>query len=463
MLILYQKLQEFLWGPVMLAAFFAISLSYTIQTHFFQFSHLKLWLHVTLGSMLHSAPKKNTAQSVSPFQAMSAALAGSMGIGNIAGVATALVAGGPGAIFWMWISALFGMMTKYAEIILGMFYRYKDVDGNWFGGPMVYLKNGLHSNLLSAFFCICCILASFGMGNMTQGNSMANVLEHSLGIPPLMTGMCVAVLTALVIMGGMKRIAKISGILIPFMSILYLLCAALIILINYKAIPHVICLIFTEAFKPRSAVSGAVGYHMLTSLRLGVSRGVFSNEAGLGSSVMAHTASSAEEPAQQGMWGIFEVFADTIVVCTLTAFAILTSGVYNLSYYEAALKQNIELANGSVLASKAFSSALGSFGESFIAFSTVIFAFATLIAWSHYGSQCVLYLFQKRAVFYYKLLFLAVIIIGCITGMEFVWNLSDMFNALMAIPNLIALTLLSPIVIRETNQYLLRQDRKSVV
>lgn len=456
----HSRLHHFLWGPFMLAAFFAIGLSFTIQTHFFQFRYLALWLGTTLGSLCR--PKKTKKQSraargVTPFEAMSAALAGSMGIGNIAGVATALTLGGPGAIFWMWVSALFGMMTKYAEILLGYRFRYKDKNGEWFGGPMVYIKKGLGLPWLSALFSVSCILASFGMGNMTQSNSMAHVLNDSLGIPPLLTGTLAAILTAFVILGGVSRIAKLSSILIPFMSILYLAGALLVIGLHAGELPAAVRMIFTEAFRPGSAVFGITGYHMMKALRLGVSRGVFSNEAGLGSSVLVHASSSEPEPVVQGMWGIFEVFADTMVVCTITALVILTSGVYDMQLYQHA--QNLNLPDGAVLASHAFSASLGAAGEGFVAFSTAIFAFATLIAWSHYGQQCSRYLFGEGSIFLYKLLFLIFILLGCLTDMELVWEISDTFNALMAVPNLIALAFLSHYVMEDTNRYLSRRKR----
>lgn len=448
---LHEQLHQLLWGPVMLAAFLAVGLCYTIQTHFFQLRHIRLWLSTVFSSFFQ---KKTNKSAISPFEAMSTALAGSMGIGNIAGVATALTSGGPGAIFWMWVSAIIGMMTKYAEILLGFRYRCRDQDGRWLGGPMLYIKKGLNAPLLSAFFSIACILTSFSMGNMTQGNAMASVLSDSLHISPLFTGLATVLLTSVVILGGVKRIAKLSGILIPFMSVFYIGGTLLVIGSNITALPAAFQMIFADAFRPKAALGGAAGYWFLRALRIGISRGVFSNEAGLGSSVMAHAAAETNEPVEQGMWGIFEVFADTIVVCTLTALAILTSGVYSRSLYENALLTGQELPNGAVMASRAFGCVFGSGGENFIAFATVVFAFATLIAWSHYGEQCTLYLLGKKAVLPYKLCFLFFILLGCITHIELVWEIADICNALIAVPNLIALTLLSTYVIQETERYL---------
>ena len=294
-----QHIEQFLWGNAMLLAFFLIGLFYTIQTNFFQFLHIRLWLSMTLGSLLKSQKTKNEKQSLSPFQAMSAALAGSMGIGNIVGVATALTAGGPGAIFWMWVSALLGAMTKYAEIVLGFHYRYRDKQGNWVGGPMVYLKEGLKSSFLSACFSIICIVGSFAMGNMTQGNSMAEILNYTFDIPVLVTGFVAAGLIAFVIIGGVERIGKLSAVLIPVMSIFYMLACFIVIGANLTKVPAAFWSIFVYAFRPKPILGGIGGYYLKTALRTGVMRGVFSNEAGIGSSVIAHTASSTQEGVEQ--------------------------------------------------------------------------------------------------------------------------------------------------------------------
>ena len=390
---LMEHIEQFLWGNAMLLAFFLIGLFYTVQTNFFQFIHIRLWLSVTLGSLTKRQEKGDGKQSLSPFQAMSAALAGSMGIGNIVGVAAALTAGGPGAIFWMWVSALLGAMTKYAEIVLGFHYRYRDKQKNWIGGPMVYLKEGLKSPFLSACFSVICIVGSFAMGNMTQGNSMAEILNYTFDIPVLVTGFVTAALIAFVIICGVERIGKLSSVLIPFMSILYIAACLVVIGVNITKVPAAVGSIFVYAFRPKPILGGVGGYYLKTALRTGVMRGVFSNEAGIGSSVIAHAASSAAEGVEQGMWGIFEVLLDTVVVCTLTALVILTSGVYDVQIYHAVNGQGVlMLPDGATLATNAFSSVLGSFGQSFLTFATVIFAFATMIAWAHYGEQCVVYL-----------------------------------------------------------------------
>lgn len=452
-----QHIEQFLWGNAMLLAFFLIGLFYTIQTNFFQFLHIRLWLSMTLGSLLKSQKTKNEKQSLSPFQAMSAALAGSMGIGNIVGVATALTAGGPGAIFWMWVSALLGAMTKYAEIVLGFHYRYQDKQGNWVGGPMVYLKEGLKSPFLSACFSIICIVGSFAMGNMTQGNSMAEILNYTFDVPVLVTGFVAAGLIAFVIIGGVERIGKLSAVLIPIMSVLYMLACFIVIGANLTKVPAAFWSIFVYAFRPKPILGGIGGYYLKTALRTGVMRGVFSNEAGIGSSVIAHTASSTQEGVEQGMWGIFEVLLDTVVVCTLTALVILTSGVYDVQIYHAVKGQGVlALPDGATLATDAFSSVLGGFGQNFLTFATVIFAFATIIAWSHYGEQCVVYLLGQRYLYAYKVLYVFSVLLGCVMRMDVVWRIADNMNALMAIPNLIALTFLGRIVLKDTKDYLKR-------
>ena len=422
----------------MLAAFFAVGLSYTIHLRFFPLFHMKLWLSATIGSLFHSSKKTETGK-ISAFEAMSTALAGSMGIGNIAGVASALVAGGPGAIFWMWVSSLFGMMTKYAEIVLGYRYRHRDKNDRWYGGPMYYIKEGLRCPALAAAFALFGTLAALGMGNMTQSNSIANALYEVFQIPPFLSAVTLIIFCGLAILGGFSRISKISSVLIPFISIFYLAGSVLAILLHADKLPGAFCLILTEAFSLRSVFGGIAGYSLFQAVRTGVARGVFSNEAGLGSSVLAHAASDEPSAVKQGMWGIFEVFADTMVVCTITALVILTCGVYDINLYAA---RTPGLPDGIVLASRAFSAVFGTMGGYFTAFATVIFAFATLLAWSHYGAQCCSYLFGSRSLPLFRFLFLASLLPGCLIEMEAVWEIADTCNGLMAIPNLIALCLL---------------------
>lgn len=431
-------LQNFLWSPVILAAFFAIGLSYTIHLRFFPLFHMKQWLSTTIGSLFRSS-NQISSHKVSSFEAMSTALAGSMGIGNIAGVASALVAGGPGSIFWMWISAVFGMMTKYAEIVLGYRYRKRDHQGHWYGGPMYYLKEGLHQPVLAALYAWFGALAALGMGNMTQSNSISNALNEVFHISPVISAAVLFAVCALTIFGGFSRISKLSSVLIPFISLFYLAGSLLAIILHIEKLPHAVSLIFTEAFSLRSAFCGTAGYTFFQAFRTGVARGVFSNEAGLGSSVLAHTASDETDAVKQGMWGMFEVFADTLIVCTITALVILTSGCYDTAAYAL---HTPGLPDGIVLATRSFTAVFGKAGGFFTAFATVIFAFATLLAWSHYGAQCCGYLFGSRCLPIYQCFFLLFLLPGCLIPMESVWELADVCNGLMALPNLLALCFL---------------------
>lgn len=456
---LNQVLNNFIWGPAMLAFFLGIGLMFTLRTKIFQISHFKLWFGSTFLAVFKKEDvlKTKDKNSISQFQSLCTALASTMGTGNIAGVATAIAAGGPGTIFWMWVSAFLGMMTNYAEKTLGIKYRYKNANGSWVGGAMIYIERGLGLKWLAALFSIFCALASFGIGNMTQVNSISSSLHNSFGIPPIVTGVTMASLVALVIMGGIKRIASLTEKLIPFISILYILGGMVVILVNAKAIPSAFTLIISEAFNLRAASGGVAGYGFAVAMRKGISRGVFSNEAGLGSSVMVHSASDVKEPVIQGMWGMFEVFADTLVVCTITALVILTSGIYDMNTYLSNTAANIPNLDGAPLTANAFSSVIP-FGSQFVAISIMCFAFATLVGWSYYGERAVEYLFGMKAIFPYKLCYIVVIVFGSVSSVRLVWEISDTLNGFMAIPNLIALTLLSGEVIQMTKDYLKRNN-----
>ncbi len=437
-------LYSFLWGPVMLAVFLSVGIYFHVRTGFLPITRIRLWLKKTLFSLFDKKTHASGKNSLSSFEALFAALAGSMGTGNITGVATAIVAGGPGAVFWMWISAVVGMMTKFAENVLGMLYRKRNLDGSFYGSPMIYMAEGLRCRPLAVLFALFCVLASFGLGNMTQGNSVATALYDSLNIPPFICGVVLAGTVSLVTMGGVKRIGKFTSYLIPIVSVIYLVGAFAILFVNAGKLPGVFSMIFEEAFRPAAIGGGALGYGVKKAMQLGISRGIFSNEAGLGSSVMVYSSAAAGTKAfDQGLWGIFEVFLDTIVVCTITALVILCSGVYDMKLYETALIHGTPVINGSVLASNAFMTLFGKFGAYFISFSMAIYAFATLLTWSHYGAMSCSYLFGQKSVTLYKYAFLIVIVIGCMTKLELIWSISDTFNCLMAIPNLIALMLLS--------------------
>ena len=437
------------WGPVMIAACFGAGLWFPLLRGFFQVRRFGLWQRRTFLTLF----KKRTSASgeggtISQLQAMSTALAASLGTGNIVGVAGALILGGPGAIFWMWISALLGMMTSFAENALGVRYRTRGEDGEYDGGPMVYIERGLGLRWLAMLFAVFCTFASFGIGNMTQGNSAAGALESQFGLPPAVCGGVFCALFIAVSAGGITRIARVTEKLIPFLAIGYLAAGAVIIAVHYDRILPSFAAIFQGAFDFRSAAGGIMGSAMMQALRCGTARGVFSNEAGMGSAVFAHCAAENDEPAEQGMWGMFEVFADTIVMCTVTALVILTSGVPFDSSSDAA-----------ALSTQAFSSVFGRAGGVLVAAGVALFAFATLIGWSYFGEKSVSYLFGRGAVKPYRVLFAAAAFLGCVVHPSLAWELSDTFNGLMAVPNLIAVLSLSGEVFRILREYLTRRGK----
>ena len=451
---------NFVWGIPMLILLIGTGILMTALTKFFQLSHIGHWFKNTIGGIFSDKHvTKHTGKddkAISQFQSLCTALAATIGTGNIVGVASALIAGGPGAIFWMWIVAFFGMMTNFSENVLGIYYRRKNTKGEWCGGAMYYLKDGLGSYkgcrqigaVLAVLFSIFCLLASFGIGNMSQINSIAANMDAAFRIPPAVTGAVLVVLAALVIVGGLKRIASVTEKLVPFMAIAYIIGALVIFFANISHAGAVFSAIFKGAFGLRAVGGGIVGSGVRMALTWGMKRGVFSNEAGLGSSVMVHSNSNVKEPVRQGMWGIFEVFADTMIVCTLTAFAVLSSGLIDLET-GAVLSD----ASGSALVGEAFSTVFGSFGPMFIAVAILLFAFSTVLGWSHYGSKAWEYLFGTASTIVYKLVFIVIIFIGATMKLSLAWDLSDTFNGLMAMPNLIGVLCLSPLVARITKNY----------
>lgn len=468
---LNDTISRFVWGTPMLIFFLFVGILFTIRIRFFQVTGFKEWMSNTILACFRRKDVMKTKEknSISQWQALTTALASTSGTGNIAGVATALTAGGPGAIFWMWMSAFLGMMTHYAEIVLGHHYRYKDKNGNWVGGPMIYMERGLKSKTLACLFSFFCIIATLGIGNMSQSNSMAEAIYHTFGISKLLVGTVTSIIVVLVIIGGVKRIASVSEKIVPFMSVLYIFGALIVILMHLPNVPGAFGSIFKEAFNFKAAGGGILGYGVSVAMKKGISRGVFSNEAGLGSSVLVHSVSDAKEPVVQGMWGIFEVFVDTLVVCTITAITILCTGVYNQSDYLLALSMDKikggtaffdALPNGVNLTSAAFATTFGHIGEIFVTLSIVLFALATLLGWSYYGERGCEYLLGSKSITGYKIMYSAFIIIGAVSRLEFVWSISDTFNGLMAIPNLIAITLLSGQVVRISNDYFSRHKDK---
>ncbi|MGN0707600.1 MAG: alanine/glycine:cation symporter family protein [Faecalibacterium sp.] len=452
------------WGPIGLALLFITGLWMTTRTKCFQFSHFGHWMKHTIGAIFTNkhvtAHTGKNDKAISQFQSLCTALAATIGTGNIVGIATAIISGGPGAIFWMWIMAILGMMTNYSENVLGIYYRRKNANGEWSGGAMYYLADGLGAKkncktlgkVLAVLFSCFCVLASFGIGNMSQINSISGNMQSAFSIPPIVTGILLAILSALVILGGLKRVAAVTEKIVPFMAVFYVLGALIIVLLNIAHVPAAFASIFKGAFGLKAAGGGVLGYGINMAITWGFKRGAFSNEAGLGSSVMVHSSSNVKEPVQQGMWGIFEVFADTIVVCTLTALVILTTGLVDLD--TGLMLTDIK---GSALVGQAFSTVFGSLGPKFIAVSILMFAYSTVLGWSHYGTKAFEYLFGTKASVGYKVVFVLMTIVGATMKLDLAWDLSDTFNGLMMIPNLIGVLALSGTVVQITKNY---TDRK---
>ncbi len=436
----------------MLVLLIAAGIFLSAKTGFIQFRRFGYVMKNTVGSLFNKNLHKQDKGSVSPFQAVTTALAGTIGTGSIAGVATALVLGGPGAVFWMWISALLGMVTKYSEIVLAIKFREKNESGAYVGGPMYYIKNGLGIKWLAAVFAVFAMIACIGTGNATQSNSISGVLDMNFNIAPWITGLVLTVIVGVVIIGGVKRIATVNEKLVPVMAIFFILASVFALIFNITEIPSAFALIFKEAFNFKSAFGGVAGYGILSAMRYGVGRGVFSNEAGLGSAPIAHAASSAQDPVKQGLWGVFEVFITTIVICTMSAVVILTSGIYTDAFY-AGVAPSV---SGAALSSAAFNEALPFVGGIGIAISTVFFALSTMLGWAYYGEASVGYLFKnhaKPAIAVYRVVYVAFVFIGAVAEINTVWLVADCFNALMALPNLIALIGLSGLVVKITRDH----------
>ncbi len=398
-------------------------------------------------SLLWKGRKGDDDQSgeISPFNALMTALSATIGTGNIGGVAIAIAVGGPGALFWMWMTALVGMATKYAEAVLAVKYREVDELGNHVGGPMYYIKNGLGKKWawLAVLFSLFGAIAGFGIGNGTQSNAVAGVIEGTFNVSPLVTGLIIAALVGLVILGGIRRIALVAGVLVPFMGAAYFLAGMVIIGINAAAVPAALALIVKAAFSPAAVGGGAAGVAVMVAIRQGVARGIFSNEAGLGSAPIAHAAARTNSPVRQGMIGMLGTFIDTIVVCSVTGLAIITSGVLG----------GADAPAGAELTRQAFDTALPGIGGYVVTCSLAIFAFTTILGWSVYGERCVEYLLGVKAIVPFRILWVAAIPIGAVSQLDYIWLLADTLNAMMAIPNLIALMLLSPVVFKLTKDY----------
>lgn len=445
---------NFVWGPVMLALLMGTGMFLTVRLKF------KPWLN--LGYALKSVfakqdktHKDDSSGDISPFQSLMTALAATIGTGNIVGVATAMVLGGPGALVWMWISALFGLSTKYAESVLAVKYRETNAKGEMAGGPMYAMKNGFKNKkiglTLAFLFSLFATVASFGIGNMTQANSIAGAVNGTFGVPTWITGLILMVLAFMVILGGIKSIGKVSGVIVPFMAVFYVLASIVVIIINFENLPAGIAEIFTMAFSP-TAMAGGVGgtiiATMLTAMRWGVARGVFSNEAGLGSAPIAAAAAKTDHPSRQGYINMTGTFFDTIVVCTITGLVIASSGVLGT------LDASGEILMGANLTIAAFQSALGPVGGYIVTVGITLFAFSTILGWEYYGEKSLEYLIKAPiAVTIYRILYCLVVFVGATTALEIVWNLSDAMNGMMAIPNLISLLVLSSVVAKECFEF----------
>lgn len=562
------------WGIPMLVLIIGTGIYMSVRTGFFQITRIKTWANETFLAIFKkkSVTKTDEKKAITQFQALSTALAATIGTGNIAGVATAVCIGGPGAVFWMWLSALFGMMTSFSENVLGIYFRKKNEHGEWSGGAMYYLEEGLKDKKglrriakpLSVMFAIFCVLASFGIGNMAQSNSISSAMQSNFNIPTVVTGVMLAIIAALVVLGGIKRIAKVTEKLVPFMAIFYIVGCLIIFVMNFRHIPYVFSSIFKSAFSFSAVAGGVGGYIIKRAVTMGFKRGVFSNEAGLGSSVMVNCASDVKEPVIQGMWGIFEVFFDTIIVCTLTAFVILSSPANSVSFEEALnnvstqpqyftinytdgetnlidsdinpkyivasddaaegtyteysaktvygqefpvkilnsdtasgendftfanvmelkgiqakdvngnhltdengdpIIDSIEIneVNGVPLVTYAFSQRLGSVSGKILAIAILLFAFSTTLGWSFYGTKALEYLLGTKATIVYKIIFVLFIVVGCTMKLGLAWDISDTFNGLMALPNLIGVLSLSGIVVAITKNYIHRRIKKDDV
>ncbi len=431
------------WGPLLLIPLLlATGLFLTIRLRGLQFRQLGPALHLAL----LVRREKEGSGDISHFQALMTAMAATVGTGNIVGVATAIAAGGPGALFWMWMTGLVGMATKYGEALLSVKYRRTNPDGTQAGGPMYYLRDGLRwpivGRILGGAFAVFTAAAAFGIGNMAQSNSVATALNHATGCPTWVSGLMIAAMLAAVTLGGIRAIGRFTGAFVPVMIVIYMVGAGWILLLHLQQIPAALWLIIESAFTGTAAAGGFLGAGIMQAMRFGVARGIFSNESGLGSAGIAAAAAHTAQPVRQALVSMTQTFIDTLVVCTMTGLCILVTGVWQSELTGAALTQ------------QAFENGLpGAWGSWIVSISLVMFAFSTIIGWSYYGDRSVEYLWGPRVLGVYRLLFLIAAFAGAVYSLEFVWTLSDLLNGLMALPNLIGLILLSGVIVRETNRY----------
>ncbi|MAB54208.1 MULTISPECIES: sodium:alanine symporter family protein [Marinobacter] len=433
------SINALVWGPPMLVMILGVGLFLSIGLKLMPVLKLRAGFQL----MWKGRTGAESEGEIPPFQALMTALSATVGTGNIAGVATAVFLGGPGALFWMWLTALVGMATKYSEAVLAVRFREVDERGAYTGGPMYYIRNGLGKKWawLGVLFAIFAAVAAFGIGNTVQANSVADVLETNFNLPHWVTGLVLMALVGLVLIGGIKRIGQVASALVPFMAIAYVLVGLMVLAINANQIPNAIAMVFTHAFSPVAAEGGFAGAAVWAAVRFGVARGIFSNEAGLGSAPIAHAAAQTKSPINQGMVAMLGTFIDTIIVCSITGLVIISSGAWTSGE------------TGAALTSLAFETGLPGFGNYVVAISLATFAFTTIIGWSFYGERCIEFLFGVKAIVPYRVVWILAIPVGATINLGLIWLIADTLNAMMALPNLVALLLLSPVVFKLTREH----------
>ncbi len=439
-LVILNQISSYVWGLPLIVLLLGTGIYVTIILRGIQFRALipSLFLAFSKGR-----EDEKSEGDISHFQALMTALSATVGVGNIAGVATAIAAGGPGALFWMWITGLVGMATKYSEAVLAIKYREKDKFGTMSGGPMYYISKGLGMKWLGWIFALFASIAAFGIGNMVQSNSVAHALESAFGISPWITGIVLCGATGFVIIGGIKSIAKVTSTLVPFMIVLYLIGAIISLYVNFEQIPHAFYLIFHHAFTPAAATGGFAGAIIRETITKGVARGIFSNESGLGSSPIAAAAAKTANPVRQALVSMSQTFIDTIVVCTFTGLVIISSGHWSSGE------------TGAALSAHAFERSVpNNWGADLVSVCLVFFTYSTLLGWSYYGEKSIEFIFKERAVMPYRAVFTLVVLLGAVVEFDIVWTFADIMNGLMAFPNLVGLLLLSRVVVEETKRYL---------
>ena len=434
------QINSLAWGVPMLVLILGTGLFISVGLKFMTIARIPFAFGLLKAGRI---PNTNEKGDITPFNTLMTSLSATIGTGNIAGVATAIFLGGPGAVFWMWMTALVGMATKYAEAVCAVRFREQDENGNFVGGPMYYIKNGMGDNWkwLATVFAIFAAIAGFGIGNTVQSNSVADALQTNFNIPPIATGVVIMSLVGLVLVGGLKSISTVAGRLVPLMATLYIIASLIVIIMHIEALPNAIGLIFTHAFTPTAATGGFAGAAVWAAIRFGVARGVFSNEAGLGSAPIAHAAAKTKGPVSQGLVAMLGTFIDTIIVCSFTAFAIIATGAWTSGE------------TGAALTSLAFDKAMPGLGGGIIAIALSVFAFTTILGWSYYCERSLQYLCGVKIITPFRIVWSVAALVGCVLTLDFVWLLADTLNALMAIPNLIELVVLSPVVFKITKEF----------